>query len=121
MLKVAYKNVLFTINELSEMSGIAPATLRDRLRRGYSVDQAMKVVCVDDGVEQFCEASHWEDWIGMPINDLYEIYWKWVVSNEYRPLPINTFSKQLKQIYPMIKTVPITRNNKSYRVVRVRS
>ena len=115
-----YKGFVYTINELSEMSGIAPATLRDRFRRGYSVEQAVRPVTTCDSVEQFNEASHWEDWIGMPVRDLYQIYWKWCMSNGHTPAPIQGFSRHLFALNPWLKTVPNRRGNKSFRVIRKR-
>ena len=73
------KNHWYTVNELSEMSGVQPHTLRDRLRRGYSVEEAVSLAPTATSVKEFCEASWYEDWIGMSINDLYEIYWKWCI------------------------------------------
>ena len=115
-----YKGQSCTIKQLSEMSGIAPATLRDRLRRGYSVEQAMKVAPTNDSVEAFAEASLYEDWIGMPISYLYEIYWNWSVSHGYTPLQIQGFSRQLLALYPMLKTVPTRKNDRCYRVIRLK-
>ena len=111
---------LYTINELSEMSGIAPATLRDRLRRGYSVNSAIRLFPIHDSVEEFCAASWWNDWIGMSINDLYEIYWKWCIQSGYTALQKQGFSRQIMSVYPMLKTVPTKRGDKCYRVIRLR-
>jgi phage/plasmid-associated DNA primase len=101
-----YRGNSYTINELSFQSGIAPATLRDRLRRGYSVDQALKITATHDSIQEFTEASWWEDWIGMPMSDLFEIYWRWCVANGYAPVSKQRFSKHLFQIYPNLKVVP---------------
>ena len=97
---------LYTINELSEMSGIAPATLRDRLRRGYSVNSAIRPFPIHDSVEEFCAASWWNDWIGMSITDLHKIYWRWSIQQGYSPLQTQGFSRQLMSLYPMLKIVP---------------
>lgn len=110
----------YTPNELSEMSGVKPHTIRDRLRRGFSVEEAIKVTATKDSVKEFCDASLWEDWIGMPINDLFEIYWGWSVSHGYTPLHIQGFSRQLMGMYPMLKTVPTKLSGKSCRVIRMR-
>ena len=56
MRQYEYRGQPHTINQLSEMSGIAPATIRDRLRRGYSVEQAVRPIATNDSVEAFCEA-----------------------------------------------------------------
>jgi hypothetical protein len=110
----------FTIKELSEMSGIRPHTLRDRLRRGFSVNEAIKVVATQDSVARFGESSLYSDWIGMPMNDLFEIYWRWCISNGYTPLQIQGFSRQIMKIYPMLKTVPNNSNGRSKRIIRLR-
>ena len=110
----------YTIVELSEKSGIAQHTLRDRLRRGYSIEEAIKVLPILDSVKEFCESSWFEDWIGMSVNDLHEIFWKWCISNGYTPITKQGFSRQLFTIYPNLKTVPTKRGNKTERVIRKR-
>jgi hypothetical protein len=110
----------YTPKELSEMSGIPAHTIRDRLRRGFSVEEAIKITAIKDSVKEFGEASLYTDWIGMPINDLFEIYWGWSVSHGYTPLHIQGFSRQIMGMYPMLKTVPTKRGEKSYRVIRLR-
>lgn len=116
-----YNGVTYTVKELAEISGIAPATLRDRLRRGYSVEEAVKPISTKDSVINFAEASWWEDWIDMPISDLHTIYWKWCVSHGYTPLHVKGFSRQLFNMYPNLKSIPAKRDGKSLRVIRVRS
>ena len=112
------KGQWYTISELSEMSGILPHTLRDRFRRGYSVEEAIKPLPTNDSVKEFCDASHWEDWLGMSISYLYNIYWKWVVSNGGTPTSKQGFSRHLMQMYPMLKTVPSRVDGKSCRIIR---
>lgn len=123
MVKVAkheYKGSWYTPDELSEISGIAAHTLRDRLRRGYPVEEAIKVVPVQDSIKEFSEASYWKDWIGMSMDDLYNIYWKWCIQRGYTTLQKQGFSRQLMSMYPMLKTVPTKRGNKCQRVIRMR-
>ncbi len=120
MSKYEYKNRWYTPNELAEISGVAAHTIRDRLRRGYSVDESIKVVATHDSVKEFSESSWYEDWIGMSINALYEIYWSWCISNGYTPLQKQGFSRQLLGMYPMLKTVPTRRGDKCYRIIRMR-
>ena len=115
-----YKGDCYTPNQLSEMSGIAPHTIRDRLRRGFPVEEAVKMTPVLPSVKEFGEASCYEDWLGMSIDDLYKIYWKWCVSHEYTPSAKQGFSRQLMTIYPMLKTVPTKRGGKSHRIIRLR-
>lgn len=107
MKQLEYRGRTYTIRELSEMSGIAPTAIRDRLRRGYSVEEAIKITVTQDSIEAFANASWWEDWIGMPMNNLFEIYWRWCVANDYTPSSKQKFSRHLFQIYPNLKTVPM--------------
>lgn len=112
----------YTINELAEKSGIAPHTIRDRMRRGYSIGEAIKIVATHDSIKEFCEASYWKDWVGMPIDDLFQIYWKWCVSGEvYTPLSKQTFSRQILQKNPMLKSIPTKCGERYCRVLRERT
>ena len=120
MARYNVKGGWYTPDELSEMSGIPAHTIRDRLRRGYSIEEAIKDVPTDDGIREFCAASYWEDWIGQTITDIYNIYWKWCIPNGYTPLQKQGFSRQIMKIYPMLKTVPTRRGFNSYRVIRMR-
>lgn len=120
MAKYCLNGKWYTTAELSELSGIAPHTLRDRLRRGYSIEQAVRPALTDISVEQFSEASWWEDWLGMSINDIHTIYWKWCISHEYTPLPKQSFSRHLMHLYPQLKSTPNRTNEGSMRVIRLR-
>lgn len=110
----------YTPDELSELSGIPAHTIRDRLRRGYSVEEAVKVTATKDSIKDFAEASWWEDWIGMSINDLHKIYWEWCIRNGYAALQKQGFSRQLMGMFPMLKTVPTKRGDRYMRVIRMR-
>ena len=119
-MRYEYRGKVYSVKELSEMSGIAEATIRYRLRKGYSVSEAVKMVATNDSVFQFTEASWWEDWVGAPISGLYEIYWSWCIQNGYNPLHIQGFSRQLFQMFPNLKTVPSRVDGKCLRVIRER-
>lgn len=120
MMRYEIKGSWYTVNELAEMSGLLPHTIRDRLRRGYSVEEAIKVTATQDSVKEFCAASCWEDWIGKSVNDLFEIYWGWCMSNGYTPSTKQGFSRQLLSMYPMLKTIPTKRGNRCCRVIRLK-
>jgi hypothetical protein len=116
-----YNDRWYTIKELSDMSGIAATTIRTRLRRGYTLEQSLQHTLVDESVVMFNEASWYEDWIGMSTSYLHKIYWKWCVSNRYTPLSQISFTRQIMQMYPNLKTVP-TKNKDGYssRIIRER-
>lgn len=120
MARYEFNGSWYTPNELAEMSGIPAHTLRDRLRRGYTVSEAVKPIAVQESVSEFGEASYYLDWVGMPMSDLYQIYWRWCVSNAYTPIHIQGFSRQIMSMYPMLKTVPTKTGDKYCRVIRMR-
>lgn len=120
MAKHFYNGGWYTPNQLSELSGIPAHTIRDRLRRGYSVEEAVKPIATHDSVKEFSDSSWYEDWIGMSINDLHEIYWKWCVSHGYTPIQKQGFSRQLMAMYPMLKTIPTKRGDGCVRIIRLR-
>ena len=110
----------YTPNELSEISGLKAHTIRDRLRRGYPVEEAIRVAATQDSVKEFSDSSWYEDWIGMSINGLHEIYWKWCIEHGYSPLGKQGFSRQLLSMYPMLKTVPTKKGDRCLRIIRMR-
>lgn len=120
MSRYELKGAWYTPKELSELSGIPAHTIRDRLRRGYSVEEAIKLTAIKDSVIEFTEASYYYDWIGLSIDQLYKVYWKWCISNEHNPLQKQGFSRQIMTMYPMLKTVPTKRNDRCYRIIRLR-
>jgi hypothetical protein len=113
-----YRGKLLTIDELSSMSGIERATIRDRIRRGYSVEQAMSICPVHDSVKEFCESSWYEDWIGMSTKYLYAIYWKWCIEHGYTALQHQGFTRQILKLYPQLKTVPTRTDTHCCRIIR---
>ena len=120
MKRYIYRDQMLTINELAEMSGVLPHTLRDRLRRGFTIEQAVKPSPVHESIEHFCEASYWGDWEGMSISEVYTIYWKWCLSNGYKATSKQGFGRQLRSIYPQLKTVPTAKGDGYKRIIRVR-
>ena len=62
MAKHFYNGNWYTAQELADLSGIAAHTLRDRLRRGFSVDEAVKPIATHESVREFGESSWYEDW-----------------------------------------------------------
>ena len=120
-MKYNYRDGWYTIQELADMSGIAPPTIRDRLRRGYSLEQAISLSPVKESVLEFNNASYWNDWVGMSSSYLYEIYWKWCVSHGYRPESKQGFSRQLISMHPQLKIIPMRDNeNHCNRYIRLR-
>jgi hypothetical protein len=120
MKRYELKGTWYTIDDLSEMSGIPSHTLRDRLRRGYSVEEAVKVTPTHDSVKAFCDASLYTDWIGIPMETLHHNYWKWCLQNGFSPITKQGLSRQIMNLYPMLKTIPTKRGERCYRIIRLR-
>lgn len=120
-MKYPLKDALYSIQDLSRMSGIEEHTIRDRLRRGYSVEAAIKHELVHESVEEFNHASWYGDWIGLPTTHLYEIYWKWCMANGFTPLSQISFTRQIMRMYPNLKVVPTRdREGNCMRIIRER-
>ena len=115
-----YKGQSYTVNQLSEISGIAPHTLRDRFRRGYTVEEVIKQQPINNSVKLFCEASWYQDWIGMSTSYLYKIYWNWCVSNQHTPIQLKGFTRQIMSLYPNLKTVSTRKKTECCRIIRER-
>jgi hypothetical protein len=120
MLSLESKGELYTIAELSEISGIDAATLRDRLRRGYTVEEAVQMIATTESVKEFCEASWYRDWLGISTSSLYDIYWRWCISNGYNPINQKVFTRQILAMYPHLKIVPTRLENGYCRIIRER-
>ena len=119
-MKYEYRDTEFTIKELSEMSGIPAPTIRARLRSGYSLEEALQPIPLDEGVAAFAESSWWEDWLGKTVEEVHKTYWRWCVSNGYRPFAKIPFMKQVLSIYPQLYTVPNRTHDGNKRVIRKR-
>lgn len=120
MARYEYNGKWYTPDELSELCGIKAHTIRDRLRRGYTPEEAIKVLPTQDSVREFATSSFYEDWIGMSINDLHTIYWKWCISNGYSPVGKQGFSRHIMSMHPMLKIVPTKVNGKCIRLIKLR-
>lgn len=94
-----YKDDYYTLDELSEMSGFTVKQLRDRMYRGHTIEEAMEPIPIHTSVRLFNEASHWEDWVGMPSNDLYEMYFTWCQKNDLKPVTHRQLMTELLPIW----------------------
>lgn len=120
MNRYVYEDRMWTVNELSDASGIAPATIRDRLRRGYTVEEAIQITPTVESVKEFAQASYWRDWIGMETVYLHKIYWDWCIENGYEPINQQGFTRQLMKLYPHLKLVATRKKTHCCRVIRER-
>ncbi len=120
MAKYLLNGQWLTPDQLSEISGVQAHTIRDRLRRGYPVEEAIKMLPVQESIQEFSEASYYKDWVGMPMSDLYEIFYKWCISHGHTVESKQTFTRHLMSMYPMLKIVPTKRGDKYCRMIRLR-
>lgn len=110
-MKHYYNGKWYTINRLAELSGVSAPAIRDRLRRGYSIEQAVCPHPMKDSIKEFILASYYKDWIDEKLDDVYQVYWKWCLANGFTPDTKTTFSRQLFGLYgvyvPYLKVVPM--------------
>lgn len=119
-----YRNQLYTMRELADLTGVNYTTMVERLKRGYTVEEAVAdEPRVPDSINAFVEASYPPDWDGMVNADLYKAYAKWCDRNDYRAESNVQFARCVKKVIPTLRTVPSRIKNFgeiSYkRVVRV--
>lgn len=115
-----YKGEMRTVKELASMAGISEASFRDRIRRGFSVEEAVKENPTHASILHFIRASWWEDWVDMSVDYLYQIYWLWCIQKGYTPETKQGFSRQLFTHFPWLKIVPIKKGEKCLRMIRKR-
>lgn len=106
MKKIFYDGQWFNLSELAEYSGIKYTTLCNRLRRGYTVEDAVHSDArVPDSVKEFMLASHPPDWDGMNNEELYKIYFNWCMKNGFTKESKIYFLRSLRQLLPSMRIV----------------
>ena len=124
MKQYLYKDNVYNIKELSEMSGIKYTTLAERLKRGYTVEEAVSAnTKIPESVIQFDHHSDYTDWDGLTSDKLYENYMMWCLKYT---MPIESkvhFTRCVKRLHPNIRFVPtrlkVLGNVMYKRIVRV--
>lgn len=102
-----YKGKMYTLSELSKLSGINYTTLAERLNRGYSIDEAIAYTPkIANSVQGFVDASTPSDWDGLPNEELYKLYRNWCLRNDFRPESQVHFSRCLRRLVVNLRIVP---------------
>lgn len=101
-----YNGQTFTLRELSEFTGIKYTTLSERLKRGYTLEEAIADGCkVPESITEFVNASYPKDWHGLENSELYQIYSKWCSNNGYQKEAMIHFMRMLKRVVPNLRIV----------------
>lgn len=109
MKQYLYKDQLLNGKELAAKCGIKYTTLMERLRRGYTLEEAVQSEPkVPDSILEFDNASDYMQWEGMTNAELYEIYVKWCGNPDHKYSVESDvhFSRCIKQLHPNIRIVP---------------
>lgn len=107
MRNYVYKGKYYNVRELSELSGVKYSTLCERLKNGYSVEEAIALdTRIPDSILEFDSASDYKDWDGMINEELYGDYRQWCSNNDFFPESHIHFTKCIKRIHPNIRVVP---------------
>ena len=102
-----YKGKMYTLSELSKLSGVKYTTLAERLNRGYTVQQAISDHAkISDSVQGFVDASTPSDWDGLPNEELYKLYRNWCLRNDFQPESQVHFSRCLRRLVANLRIVP---------------
>lgn len=107
MKRFLYKGKLYNLRQLSEVSGIKYSTLAERIKRGYTVEEAVSWdLRVPTSVLEFDSGADYRDWHGVRMSDLYQSYWQWCLTNGHRPESNAHFSRNIRRLHPNIRVVP---------------
>lgn len=102
-----YKGKMYTLSELSKLSGVKYTTLVERLNRGYTVEQAISDHSkISDSVQSFVDASTPSDWDGLPNEELYKLYRNWCLRNDFQSESQVHFSRCLRRLVANLRIVP---------------
>lgn len=96
-----YGDGMTTIQELSNKYGIKYTTLVERLKRGYTVEEAIAGERMPESVKQFVDNSYPPDWNGLLNEDLYKRYVEWCDKHDFERESQVHFSRCLKKLVPM--------------------
>lgn len=98
MKQYLYNGQLYSGKELAELSGVKYTTLMERIKRGYSVEEAIADgTRVPESILVFCDEYDPADWNGLENGQLYMTYRAWCIENNYIPETQVHFSRSLKR------------------------
>lgn len=102
-----YRNQLLTMRELADLTGVNYTTLVERLKRGYTVEEAVAdEQRVPESVHEFVDASYPPDWDGLVNEELYKTYTQWCDRNDYEAESNVHFTRCIKRLIPTLRVVP---------------
>lgn len=102
-----YKGETYNIRELSDLSGVNYTTICERLKRGYTVEEALSDgYKIPESVEEFFHASHPPDWDRMTTDHLFDIYATWCRRHDYEVESKVHFVRSIKRCVPLLKVIP---------------
>lgn len=104
-----YKDELYSGKELAAKCGIKYTTFMERIKRGYTVEEAVQTdYKIPDSIKAFDDASNYFDWNGMTNAELYDIYRKWCMKEDHK-YPVESdvhFGRSIRLLHPNIRIVP---------------
>lgn len=107
MKTLLYKDQIYNARELADLTGVKYTTLIERLKRGYTVEEAVEYNArIPESIMEFDAASDLQDWDGITTDDLYSIYWKWCNNNHLPKESKVHFVRSIKKLHPEIRVAP---------------
>lgn len=102
-----YNGDWLNTRQLSEHCNVPYSTLARRLKRGMSVEDAVRTSPpIPESIIEFDKESDYHDWNKMENTEIYDNYVRWCEKNDYNKVAINYFFRCLKYIHNDIKIVP---------------
>ena len=89
----------YNVRQLADQAGLPYNTIWNRLKNGYTPEEAMRQPLIANSVLEFIEADDPSSWDGETTFDVWERYERWCYKEDvgYLPLTFQTFVRQIRQ------------------------
>lgn len=107
MKKLLYKGNLYTGKELADFTGVKYTTLMERLRRGYTVEEAVADESrIPASVQAFVDEYDVMSLNGQTCKEVFNTYRCFCVIHHLIPETQVHFGKSIKRLLPNFRMVP---------------
>lgn len=105
MILYEYKGEARTAKGLCDEFGISYQTFKTRIKKGYSVEQALGLKsCIDDSIFAFVSGSDPKSWNGLTMIQLFDKYSKWCIKKGYTAVTKSKFTHSIRSLVPTLET-----------------
>lgn len=105
MILYEYKGEARTAKGLCDDFGVPYQTFKTRIKKGYSVEQALGLKSrVDESISAFVSDSDIKSWDGLTMMQLFDKYSKWCIKKGYSSVTKSKFTHSIRELVPNLET-----------------